>query len=245
MDHGPFLPYAYAYLTGCALLFIVWGAMFALRKDLRREMIFASSFGLPVGLIDHFLVPTYWHPDSLFGLMEKYTVGIESFLFVFLMAGISSVVYEFLTQQKLKKMLHDTRPHLLPFILTGIVFFILATIFPTKAIYVFMSVALLGAVAIVVRRRDLWKQVSASAFLFSGLYLATFVVVGLIYPDLVERFYNFDAISGILFLGVPIEEVATAFFAGAFWSVMYEYMNAYRVTPVQRPSLKTAARTDF
>jgi len=46
-------------------------------------MLWASFFGLPFDLVDYFLVPEYWNPESLFGLIKKYGVGIESFVFFF------------------------------------------------------------------------------------------------------------------------------------------------------------------
>ncbi len=50
----PLLPYKYFYFFVCLILFIFWFLIFASRKDLRREMLWASFFGLPFGMIDYF-----------------------------------------------------------------------------------------------------------------------------------------------------------------------------------------------
>ena len=97
------LPYQYVYITACAILAVFWSLIFLARKDLRREMLWASLWGTPFGLIDYFLVPRYWNPESIFGLIKKYGVGPESFIFFFLMAGIVSVIYEFIWRKKTAK----------------------------------------------------------------------------------------------------------------------------------------------
>jgi hypothetical protein len=191
-------------------------------------MLWASFLGMPFGFIDFFLVPTYWHPDSLFNLMEKYGVGIESFIFLFLMAGIASVIYEFLWKKKPVKWTKKGRTHLWVPIFVLFIYVVVSILFPLKAIYNLMVMGALGATVIAYLRRDLRKQIFASAFFFSFFYFGVFFLVNLIFPGFVEYSYNLKNIWNILIWGVPLEEIAVAFFSGAFWSVVYEYTKAYR-----------------
>ncbi len=191
-------------------------------------MILASFWGMPFGFIDYFLVPQYWHPSSLFGLMERYGVGIESFLFLFLMAGIASVTYEFFYNEKLVRLTHTGHRHYWLLYSVPVAFVVMSALFPTIAIYNMMIVGGIGAAITACLRRDLRRQMLISAFIFSMIYLVVFVLVNLIFPDFVNHSYNFDNICGLLLLGVPIEEIAVAFFAGAFWSTIYDYSRAYR-----------------
>ncbi|HRY52289.1 MAG TPA: lycopene cyclase domain-containing protein [Candidatus Portnoybacteria bacterium] len=226
----PLLPYKYAYLFCCLILAVFWLLIFARRKDLRREMVWASLAGLPFGIIDYFLVPAYWHPESLFGLMEKYGVGIESFLFLFLMAGLVSVIYEFLSNRKTKK-INGSRSrhlHLLPLLLGVICFFTLTFLFPNKAIYNFIAAGALGGLAVVWLRRDLFKQAAASALIFTLFYFGVLLLVNQIFSGVIASVYNFKNMCGILVLGIPLEELLAAFFAGGSWSVFYEYVKSYR-----------------
>ncbi|MBU1102317.1 hypothetical protein KJ853_01510 [Patescibacteria group bacterium] len=224
----PLLPYKYAYLFGCLILFIFWFLIFANRKDLRREMLWASFFGLPFGIIDYFLVPGYWNPESLFGLIKKYGVGIESFLFLFLMAGIVSVIYEFLTSRRPKKMAGSRKLHLLP-LLSGIIcFFALTFLFPSKAVYNLMVAGAVSALAAVWLRPDLLRQAAFSALVFSLFYFVVFFLINQIFSGFVASFYNFENIWGVLVFGVPLEELLAAFFVGGFWSIFYEYAKSYR-----------------
>lgn len=222
------MPYKYAYITGCLILSIIWIYIFSKRKDLRREMIFASCWGAPFGFVDFFLVPTYWHPDSLFGLMKNYSVGIESFIFLFLMAGIVSVVYEFFWRERLVKLGHAGRHHYWILFVIPMVFLLSNILFPTNAIYNLMIVGAAGAIIIALLRKDLIGKIFFSSFVFSLLYLGVFVLVNLIFPDFIKNFYNIENTWGILIVGIPLEEIAVAFFAGAFWSTIYEYTKCYR-----------------
>jgi hypothetical protein len=220
--------YKYAYITGCLILFFFWILIFLKRKDLRKEMIWASLLGMPFGFIDFFLVPKYWNPDSLFGLIKKYGAGIESFFFFFAMSGIAAVIYEFLERKKIKKIKGDKKLHLAPLVLTLASFLILTKIFPLKAVYNGMIATAAGALTTICLRKDLWKQIVISGFIFSLFYSLVFFFVGQIFTGFVYDFYNFDNIWGIIIFGIPLEEIVIAFFAGAFWSTIYEYAKAYR-----------------
>jgi len=223
------LPNKFAYLTGCLILALFWLVIFLMRKDLRKEMVFASLLGLPMGITDYFLVPVYWQPQSLFGLMEKYRVGLESFLFFFLMAGLSSVFYEFFRGRKIRKIARDKGLHLLPIIAAVGFFLFLASVFPEKTVYWFILTGVFGASFIIAFRSDLLKQALFGAFAFALFYLLVFAYVIFIFPRLVADFYNVPNLLGVFAMGVPLEEILAAFFAGAFWSIMYEFVKGYRV----------------
>jgi hypothetical protein len=222
------MSYKYAYLTACLILSLFWLLIFLKRKNLRQEMLWASFWGMPFGFVDFFLVPTYWNPDSLFDLIKKYGVGIESFIFLFVMAGIVSVIYEFLRKEKPVKLVYSGRSHFWLLVFVSLAYVAMSILFPSKAVYNLMIVGAVGAIVTVYLRRDLWKQIFASAFIFSFLYFGVFVLVNLVFKGFVEHFYNLKNTWGILVLGVPLEEIGVAFFVGAFWSTIYEYVKAYR-----------------
>jgi len=222
------MSYIYAYITLCLILLLFWLFIFLMRKDLRREMLWASFWGMPLGFVDFFLVPAYWHPDSLFDLIKNFGVGIESFIFTFVMAGLASVIYEFFYKEKPVKLVHGGGPHFWLLLVTTLAFVGLSMLFPTKAIYNLMLIGAAGAIVTIYLRRDLWKQIIASGFIFSFLYLGIFALVNFIFSGFIEHAYNLKNTWGILVLGIPLEEMAGAFFAGAFWSSLYEYTKAYR-----------------
>lgn len=222
------MPYQYAYITGCLILLLIWLFIFLKRKSLRQEMLSASLWGMPFGFVDYFLVPTYWNPDSLFGLIKKYGVGIESFIFLFLMAGIVSVIYEFFKKERPVKLARRGRSHLFLIIFIPLAYVAISILFPLKAIYNLMIIGAIGAIITAYLRKDLRKQIFASSFIFSFVYLGVFILVNLLFKGFIEHSYNLKNTWNILISGIPLEEIGVAFFAGAFWSTIYEYTKSYR-----------------
>ena len=83
---------------------------------------------------------------------------------------------------------------------------------------------LVGGVASLYCRPDLWQKMAASAFIFLTLYFVYFGTLIALYPGYVEQVWNLRALSGILTLGVPIEELLFAFSFGFLWSGIYEHV---------------------
>ena len=78
-------------------------------------------------------------------------------------------------------------------------------------------------------RPDLKKKMIVSAFLFLGLYVFYFLTLIILYPGYVERVWNLKALSGILILGIPLEELMFAFGVGFLWSSYYEHFTWHKV----------------
>lgn len=222
------MPLNYAYFFCCVVLFIFWMIIFLLRKDLRKEMLWASLIGLPFGFIDYLLIPRYWQPDIIFDFGIKQGFGIESFLFFSLMAGISSVIYEFVERKKLVKIKGDKRHHFLVLIFWVTLFIILVAIFPEHTIYNLMISLFVGTIILVSVRRDLLKHIIMSGFIFTIFYFIIFVIIKEIFIDSVSSFYNLSNIWSFSVAGVPAEELFVAFTGGMFWSALYAYINAFR-----------------
>lgn len=64
----------------------------------------------------------------------------------------------------------------------------------------------------------------ASAFIFLGIYFVYFLTLIAMYPGYVEQVWNLKAISGILVLGIPLEELLFAISFGFIWSSIYEHI---------------------
>lgn len=73
-------------------------------------------------------------------------------------------------------------------------------------------------------RPDLKKKMIVSAFLFLTLYFVYFWTLIAISPGYVEQVWNLEAISGILIIGIPLEELLFAFSFGFIWSSIYEHL---------------------
>ncbi len=222
------MPSQYAYLTGGFIFLAFWLVIFLNRKDLRREIIWASLVGLPFGFIEILFVPYYWYPESLFNLMRQYGFGPEGFLYSFSIAGIAAVGYEFLENKKTIKIKRNKKLHLVPFILFLLVYFGLEVFFPFKPMLNLSMAFICGAVLTALLRLDLLKQILASGLIFGVFYFVLFALVNAIFKDLVGQFYSPQIFGNFKILGVPLEEIIMAFTGGAFWSTLYEYTKAYR-----------------
>lgn len=222
------IPLRYAYIFGCLILAVFWLLIFLIRKDLRREMIWASLLGLPFGIIEFFFVPHYWNPESLFDLMRKFGFGIEGFIYSFSIAGIAAAGYEFLRNKKLKKIPRDKKLHLAPFILFVFVFLLLKFIFPVKPMLDLTAAFLAGAFLTAVLRPDLLRQIIGGGMIFGVFYFLVFSFLNRISGDVVQNFYAPQILGNFKLMGVPLEETIGAFAGGAFWSTIYEYTKAYR-----------------
>ena len=88
---------------------------------------------------------------------------------------------------------------------------------------------LTGGVGSMLCRPDLSKKILGGGTLFLALYFAFFQLFDLAYPGMVQKIWNLKALSGILVVGVPIEELMYAFTFGVLWSSLYEHVFWYRL----------------
>jgi hypothetical protein len=224
--------YQYGYFIGCLIVFAVWLVIFIYRKDLRKEMLFASIITIPFGMTEFLYVPEYWNPPSLFNFIQKYGFGIESIFFAFVAGGLASVFYQVIAGQKTVKILFDRRIHALPYFFIVLLYFALEFIFPSKTIYNAIFSLFVGAILIGYLRRDLIRQIIFSSTYFAVLYFILFFIFLQIFPQYVTKIYNLKNFIGVDIFGVPIEEIMFAFVLGACWSSFYEYIRGYRTKPL-------------
>jgi len=222
----------YAYFFGCLMFLVVWLLFFILRKDLRKEIIFGSLLALPFGLSECLWVPEYWNPPSLFNLISKYGVGIESFLFFFLCGGVATVVYEIIVRKKVVKMGSECKYLFGPYILIILIFITLEFISPERTIYNAIISLLITATIIAIKRKDLISQIVFGGIFFATVYFFLFLIFNKIFPEYVSLVYNLEYILGVIVLGVPLEEMFISFGVGAVWSSFYEYIRGYRTKDI-------------
>ncbi|KKU68318.1 MAG: hypothetical protein UX89_C0005G0032 [Parcubacteria group bacterium GW2011_GWA2_47_16] len=68
-------------------------------------------------------------------------------------------------------------------------------------------------------RNMLWSGLLSFVFIFIFYFTWQYP-----YPEVFYRFWKMDAISGVLFFGIPIEELVWFFLAGAFIGPLYEFV---------------------
>ena len=194
-----------------------------------------SLFTMPFGLTEPLFVPEYWNPPSLFNLASTTGFDIESLIFSFAIGGIGAVLYESFFKIKHRKMTQRERHskrhrfHMLALTSPVIVFLFLFFFTNINPIYSASIAMFTGGIAAILCRPNLKQKIIISGIIFLLLYFLFFLFFNLIYPYAVTEFWNLSAISGILILGVPIEELMFGFTFGMIWSSLYEHIFWYKI----------------
>jgi hypothetical protein len=221
--------YHYSYLVGALIFAATWLVCYLIGKKYRAMIRWGSLISAPFALTSVWFIPQYWTPPSLFNLDMRYKVGLEDFLWAAAVGGIASAIGEILLKERLaahRRQAHQR--HYAPFVVMVVLFAALEHWRPGKTIYNTIISLTVGAIGVAILRRDLLPMMAVGALDFTALYFALFVVVLLLYPEFVRRFYNIPNLWGMFIAGVPIEELLFAASGGAVWSVAYEYVQGYR-----------------
>jgi hypothetical protein len=227
--------YHYSYLIGVLIFWAGWLACYVAGKRYRREIRWGSLISAPFALTSFLFIPQYWTPPSLFNLDQKLIkVGIEDVLWAAAVGGIASVVGEILLKDRLGKIRKAKRSrHYAPFIVLLWVLAALEIWHPHKSIYNTIIALAVAAIVIALRRSDLIPTMLVGAMSFTVLYFAMFRIVLCLYPEFIQRFYTIKNLLGLYVFGIPIEELLFAAAGGAVWSVAYEYLHGYKLTPAE------------
>ena len=222
------------WLVFSLILFVIWTVVFIFSRT-KKEMLIVSALTMPFGLTEPLFVPEYWSPPSLFNLALRTGFDIESLIFSFVIGGIGAAIYETIFKSKHKKVnsqeKHHQRHkyHLLSLFSPVLVFLPLFLFTELNPIYSASISMFVGGIAAMFCRPDLKKKIIYGGVLFLFLYFVFFVFFNSIYPHAVERFWNLSALSGILILRVPLEELIFAFTFGMMWSSVYEHIGWYKI----------------
>ncbi len=221
----------YAWLIWSLILLVVWITVyFSLKqKESKKEMIIVSLWTSLLGLTEPLFVPAYWNPPSLFNLAQKTGFDIESLIFAFGIGGIAVVIYERIFRVAHKQMTEHERYlprhqyHLLALLSAPIIFFFLLFAASFNPIYSAIIAMVAGGFFTWYCRPDLKKKMFMSAFIFLGVYFVFFFTLITMYPGYIEQVWNLKDISGILIIGIPLEELLFAISFGFLWSSIYEH----------------------
>lgn len=227
--------FKYSYLVASVFLLLIWFFLYWIKPQSRKKILLVSLATALLGLTEPLFVPSYWLPFTLFDLARQTRFDLESLLFSFAVGGITAVLYETLLGKSRKPMniheMHRERHkfHRLALLSPLVSFGVLYFLTPLNPIYSTVIALTIGAVATWLCRPDLLRAMLTGSIVFLVLYFAVFLIGFVwLFPCYVEAVWNLPAISGILILGVPIEELLFAASLGAMWSSVYEHFNWYK-----------------
>src|SRR3989344_1166805 len=187
----------YEYLIGSLIFGVVWLFLFISKKNLRKPMLWTAGvyiiFSAILVSIWYFLrnyiylgdtiVPSYWHPTTLFNLgTVTGFAGIEDILFLIFIGGIATAIYEFIHKKEIK-LKKTYKPHLKAFGIAFIAFFFFLYLFPINLIYALIFSNFMGAVILVLERKDLIMHSFIGGLSFLVVYILIFLLFLIISPS--------------------------------------------------------------
>jgi len=222
----------YIWLIWSLMLLVVWSIVYiSLKfKAQKKEMLVVSLWTSLLGLTEPLFIPAYWNPPSLFNLASQTGFDIESLIFSFGVGGLAVILYEkfFKSHHRFmsakERHAHRHRFHIWALLSAPLLFIILIIITNLNPIYSAIIAMMIGGLATWYCRPDLKRKMLVSALIFLALYLVYFLTLIAISPDYVRQVWNLKAISGILIIGIPLEELLFAFSFGFMWSSIYEHI---------------------
>lgn len=224
----------YVWFAWSIAFLIPWAGLFLAFPSHRHTMLWVSLLTMPFGLTEPIFVPEYWNPPSLFNLAQTTGFDIESLIFCFGIGGVGSELYSMITGRntapmnpgELRLPLHRHHYKALAF---PLVIFPLLYFLPWNPIYPAIVAMISGAVTTILCRPDLITKVWVGGVLFLGYYFLFFLALEVTDPTYVERVWNLPELTGVLFLGIPLEELLFGFAFGLYWSGAYEHVMWWRV----------------
>lgn len=226
----------YIWLIWSGAFLAPWAVLYFTRPAFRREMLRVSLATSLLGLTEPIFVPEYWNPPTLFDLAQRTGFDIESLIFCFAIGGIAAVMYNALANRRLGEMPHDERHdgrhrwHRLalaaPFASFAVLYFL-----PWNPIYPGIIAMTAGGIANVLCRPDLLRNTMLGGMLFLLLYAIFMLLLIVFVPGYIEQVWNLPDLSGVLFGGIPLEELAFGFSFGLYWAGIYEHFTWHRSQP--------------
>jgi len=218
--------YQYASIIGNSFFFVIWIFLFLKRKDLRKEMLLMSILVGFLGPFSEIWYMDYWRPEYTFSVLPAF----EDYLFAFFIGGISAVIYGAFFGKKLVKSkgAPDWLIALLIIIVISTLIF-LNNFLKINSIYASFISFLIVTAVIWWNRRDLIRNSILSGLFLAAISFIFYSVFLLFYPGVIEKWWLLNNISGVIILGMPIEEPIWFFFWGMMCGPLYEFWLGYRL----------------
>lgn len=183
-------------------------------------MLLMSILSSPFGIIEYWFINDYWRPE----LFNGWRVGLEDFLFMFVMGGIAGVIYEELFGKNYSKRHHRHHPKFM--IACAVIVFLWFSLshllLRWNTMYSAIAGLLLGSILILTVRHDLIKISLMSGLLTGLIFALMYFILLYFFPGLIQKYWLLHNLSGIFILGIPIEELGWAFSWGMVAGPAYE-----------------------
>jgi len=222
VDGGDKVNYELSYFVYSLIFLLVWGILFALRKDLRRKMLLVSLSVSPMGPISEiWYLRDYWQRPTITG----YAISIEDAIFAFAIGGITFTLYKTVSNMTIIPSEAWPRRNWLvgAFPLMVLAFLLIFTNWLRMNSILSSSFSfVLFAVLVWRLRPDLIKPSVISGILSLILFLLIYQLMRGMFPGVLLRWCIGCNPSGVRILGLNIEEMLWDFSWGLVGGIVYE-----------------------
>jgi hypothetical protein len=224
----------HVWLVWSSAFLLPWVMLYWIYPQHRSVMWRVSLATMPFGLTEPLFVPEYWNPPTLFDLAQRTGFDLESLIFCFGIGGVGAVLYAIFTHGRGVAVPQEARHlplhrHHYKALLSPILAFLLLYFLPWNPIYPAIGAMAVGAVATMLCRPDLVRTTWVGGLLFLGYYFLFFLLLEITAPGYVQHVWNLEDLTGILILGIPLEELLFAIAFGFYWSGVYEHLMWRRI----------------
>jgi hypothetical protein len=222
-------PHEKVWLLWSSAFLVPWLALYYAYPQHRAVMWRVSLATMPFGLTEPLFVPEYWNPPTLFDLAQRTGFDLESLIFCFGIGGVGAVLYSVFTHGRDEAVPSSVKHlplhrHHYKALLSPVLAFPLLYLLPWNAIYPAIGAMAVGAATTILCRPDLIRKTWVGGLLFFAYYFIFFLLLEITAPGYVQHVWNLPDLTGILLLGIPLEELLFAITFGFYWSGVYEHL---------------------
>lgn len=224
------IPLECTYFIGSLLSLVPWIFLYWYRKDLRKMILITSAFMAIYAFFTEYFFWTkdWWHPKTITGTKA----GLEALITGFSIGGIISSIYLVVLNKKIvsDKKYKNIKLATLLMIFHLAALFLLVFVFNLSTFVASILVYSSTTLFIFVKRKDLILLSLVTGFATTLGSVPIFLTLFKFTPIFVQTTWVFDRISGILFLGIPIEDLIFFFLLGTFYCPLYFFVTGSKLS---------------
>ena len=189
--------------------------------------------GILVGLTAFFFSPfsvrDYWHPEFIFP-----SFPIEDFMYGFLYGGFLSEAVDLFLSHRIRR--HKSRLIYLIFsvVCFTLLFYIMVKILLLNSIWFLLLFGFVIGMSSLMFNRKIFKYQVLSGIIGLVLAIIIFQILLFINPNFIIESWKIENLTGILWLGIPLEEHLFAFIFGFGICHFYEVIAGKDIVPKKK-----------
>jgi hypothetical protein len=217
------MSYQLSYFVYSLIFLGAWIVLFALRPDLRRDMLLFSLVIAPLGPASEiWFLRDYWQRPTITGQ----PISIEDAVFAFAIGGIAFSLYKTLFRLTSAPPSAKQPQRLWLIAACGVINFssmlLLTGWLGVNSIFSSSLAFVVGTLVIWRLRPDLIRPSLASGLLSLILFMVVYQLMRILFPGALARWCTGCNPSGVMILGVSLEEMLWDFTWGLFGGVVCE-----------------------